>query len=65
MESARTMTIHALLIAALLFVGMRFGLKQSKNVAETRSILAGALVLAYMIVWGHKLPSGKVNPLLK
>jgi hypothetical protein len=39
---------------------MLFILKQNLKVAEDRSILLGALVLAYMILFGHGLPV-KVN----
>jgi hypothetical protein len=35
---------------------MTMGLKQSQAMAEDRSILIGALILAYMILFGHGLP---------
>jgi hypothetical protein len=35
---------------------MVFGLKQKPVVAENRSILLAALVLIYMILFGHGLP---------
>jgi hypothetical protein len=36
---------------------MVFALGQKQQVAENRSILIGALVLAYMILFGHGLPT--------
>jgi hypothetical protein len=36
---------------------MKFVLKQSEMVAQDRSFLIGALVLAYMILFGHSLPT--------
>ena len=36
---------------------MIYILKQTQVVAENRSILAAALVLAYMILFGHGLPN--------
>jgi hypothetical protein len=57
MESGRMMVVHAILITGLLYLVMVFGLKQKQQVAENRSILIGALVLAYMIMFGHGLPT--------
>lgn len=56
MERGLMMFLHAILIAVLLYVFMVFVFKQSPIVAENRSILIGALVLAYMILFGHGLP---------
>jgi hypothetical protein len=36
---------------------MRYLLGQKQVVAENRSILLGALILAYMILFGHGLPT--------
>jgi hypothetical protein len=35
---------------------MKFALGQSQTMALNRSILIGALALAYMILFGHRLP---------
>ena len=51
------MIVHSVLIAVLLYVFMVFVLGQRQSVAENRSILLGALVLAYMMLFGHGLPS--------
>lgn len=51
------MFIHSAIIAVLLYVMMKFILKQPEMVAQDRSILMGALALVYMILFGHKLPT--------
>ncbi len=57
MESKRIMLLHALVIGVLLYVFMVYVLGQSKSVAESRSILLAAIVLIYMVLFGHNLPS--------
>jgi hypothetical protein len=56
MESALIHVLHSSIITVILYVIMRFGLKQSQNMAENRSILVGAIALIYMILFGHSLP---------
>ena len=56
MESGRMMVLHSLVIGVVLYLAMVFILKQPQIVAENRSILIAALVLAYMILFGHGLP---------
>ena len=56
MESGRTMILHSLFIGVLLYIIMVFLLGQKPMVAENRSILIAAVVLIYMIVFGHGLP---------
>ena len=60
MERGLMMLLHALLLGVLLYLLMVYGLKQSTRVAEDRSVLLGALVLAYMVLFGHGLPT-KLN----
>jgi hypothetical protein len=57
MESGFTMFIHSAIITVILYVIMKFLLKQSEMVAQDRSILLGALTLVYMILFGHSLPT--------
>ncbi len=57
MESGFMMFIHASIITIILYVIMKYILKQSVSVAQDRSILIGALVLVYMILFGHGLPN--------
>jgi hypothetical protein len=57
MEGGFTMFIHSAIITVILYVIMKFLLKQSDMVAQDRSILIGALTLVYMILFGHSLPT--------
>lgn len=57
MDSGRMMIVHALIIGFLLYLFMIFILGQPQMVAENRSILLGALVLVYMMMFGHGLPT--------
>jgi hypothetical protein len=57
MDSGPMMIVHALIIGILLYFFMIFILGQSKIVAESRSILLGAIVLVYMMLFGHGLPT--------
>ena len=50
------MVLHSLIIGVLLYLFMIFILGQNKIVAENRSILLAAIILIYMIVFGHGLP---------
>lgn len=50
------MLLHSAIIGIVLYVFMRYVLKQKSNVAENRSILIGAVILIYMILFGHGLP---------
>lgn len=57
MEGALKHLFHAVIIAFILYVLMRFLLKQSQSMAMNRSILVGAVALVYMILFGHGLPT--------
>lgn len=57
MENGRTMLLHSVIIGIVLYLLMIFILGQKQIVAENRSILIAALILAYMILFGHGLPS--------
>jgi hypothetical protein len=57
MESGRMMLLHSVIIGILLYLFMIFILGQREIVAENRSILLAALILVYMIVFGHGLPT--------
>jgi len=49
--------VHSLLIGIVLYVFMVFVLGQRPFVAENRSILLASLALAYMMLFGHGLPT--------
>ena len=57
MERGLTMLVHSLVIGYLLYLIMVFILGQNKVVAENRSLLLTALVLIYMILFGHGMPT--------
>jgi ACR3 family arsenite efflux pump ArsB len=57
MEPGRMMLLHSVIIGILLYIFMIFMIGQKQCVAENRSILLAALVLVYMILFGHGLPT--------
>jgi len=57
MESPLSHLFHAFIITILLYILMKFGLKQSQTMALNRSILVGAAALIYMILFGHGMPT--------
>jgi len=57
METGRTMLLHSVIIGILLYIIMIFILGQNQVVSENRSILLAALLLVYMILFGHGLPT--------
>lgn len=54
------MLLHSVVIGILLYLFMLFILGQTQSVAENRSILLAALILVYMMLFGHGLPT-KIN----
>jgi hypothetical protein len=56
MEHGHMMLLHSVIIGILLYIFMVFILGQRQVVAENRSILFAALILVYMILFGHGLP---------
>jgi len=57
MERGLMMLLHSVIIGVFLYLVMIYLLKQSQVIAENRSVLIGAVVLIYMIVFGHGLPN--------
>ena len=55
------MLVHSAIIALLAYGVMTFLLKQRQSLAENRSLIIFSVVLLYMILFGHKLPT-KINP---
>ena len=49
--------VHSVVLGAILYFGMVNGLQQDKEVALDRSTLIAALFLAYMVLYGHNLPT--------
>ena len=59
-ERGGMMLIHSIIIGIIAYGMMRL-LKERAIVAENRSILLAAIILIYMILFGHGLPT-RVNP---
>jgi hypothetical protein len=57
MEDGRMMVLHSLIIGVVLYIIMIYVLGQSQRLAENRSILLFAIVLVYMMLFGHGLPN--------
>ena len=57
MDTALSHLFHSVIITVILYIIMKFFLKQSETMSLNRSILIGALVLIYMILFGHRLPT--------
>jgi hypothetical protein len=57
MESGLMMFLHSVIIAILMYLLLFYILKQESQVAEDRSILIGSIVLIYMMLFGHGLPT--------
>ena len=56
METGLMMLMHSVIIGILLYLIMIYLLGQRQVVAENRSILLAALVVIYMIMFGHGMP---------
>jgi len=57
MENGLTMLFHSVMIGVLLYIFMIYVLGQNRTVAENRTILLSALILVYMMLFGHGLPT--------
>ena len=57
MDTALSHLFHSVIITLILYIIMKFFLKQSETMSLNRSILIGAIVLIYMILFGHGLPT--------
>ena len=51
------MLLHSAIIGIVLYLFMVYVLGQRAAVAENRSLVLAALVLVYMIMFGHGLPT--------
>ena len=56
MERGLIMLLHSILIGVFLYIFMIY-MGQNPAMAENRSILLSALILIYMILFGHGLPN--------
>lgn len=60
MERGLMMLLHSIIIGLILYIVMVFVFNQNQAVAENRSILISAILLIYMILFGHDIPT-KLN----
>jgi hypothetical protein len=60
MERGLMMVLHSFVIGLVLYMLMVFVFNQNPKMAEYRSILVASVVLIYMILFGHGLPT-KLN----
>jgi uncharacterized membrane-anchored protein len=60
MERGLMMVLHSIVIGVVLYMLMVFVFNQNPKMAEYRSILVASVVLIYMILFGHGLPT-KLN----
>ena len=51
------MVLHAAIVGVVAYFIMLNYFKQKEEMAEDRSILLAALVLVYMLVYGHNMPN--------
>jgi hypothetical protein len=56
-ENGRTMIMHSVIIGIVLYIFMYYIMGQKQSIAENRSILIAALILIYMILFGHGMPT--------
>jgi len=56
--------LHSVIIAIVLFVVMKFAMKQPDSVAMHRSVLIAALALVYMLLFGMGPPT-RLDPNLR
>tara|TARA_B100000401_G_scaffold104308_3_gene67614 strand:- start:12109 stop:12303 length:195 start_codon:yes stop_codon:yes gene_type:complete len=59
-ERGLMMVLHSSVIGLVLYAIMLFGLQQPPEIAENRSVVLAAVILIYMVVFGHGLPN-KIN----
>jgi hypothetical protein len=57
MERGLIMVLHSAIIGLVLYMLMVFAFNQSPKMAEYRSVLVAAVVLIYMVLFGHGLPT--------
>jgi hypothetical protein len=57
MENSLVHFSHVVIIGVVLYIVMFYGLKQSQEVAQDRSVLIAAIMLVYMVLYGHGYPT--------
>ena len=57
MERGIMMLLHSAIICIILYIFMVYALGQKTDIAENRSLLISAVILIYMILFGHGMPT--------
>jgi len=57
MERGLIMLLHSIIIGLIIYFIMFFILKQNQKISENRTIFLSALILIYMLLFGHGLPT--------
>lgn len=57
MERGLMMLLHSAIICIILYIFMVYAIGQKQAIAENRSLLLSAVMLVYMILFGHGLPT--------
>ena len=51
------MVLHSIIIGIVFYTIMIFILGQKSSIAEDRSVLLSSIILIYMVLFGHGLPT--------
>jgi hypothetical protein len=57
MDNGLMMVLHSVIIGVFLYLFMIYILGQTQIVSQNRSIILAAIILIYMILFGHGLPT--------
>ena len=57
MDNGLMMVLHSVIIGIFLYFFMIYILGQTQIVSQNRSIILAAIILIYMILFGHGLPT--------
>jgi hypothetical protein len=60
-ERGLVMLAHSTGIGLLLYIFMVYVMQQKPLVAEDRTIVIAAIILIYMLTFGHEMPSTNIN----
>jgi hypothetical protein len=60
-ESSLTMILHSVVIGILLFLVLFYGVKHPREKSIDKSVFLASIALAYMVMFGHELPSKNIN----
>ena len=56
MERGLMMLLHSVIISAIIYIVMVYAMGLDSQMSEKRSLMFGAIILLYMLMFGHDLP---------